>query len=51
MLRCVPLLFLLAASCDFGHAQPRGSTVTITMPPPKPMAAPGFSGSLTAQIP
>jgi hypothetical protein len=51
MLRCVPLLFLLAASCGSGKAHERGSTVTVTLPPPKAMPAPGFSGSLTSQIP
>lgn len=51
MLRCVPLLLLLVASCGFGEANQRGSTVTVTLPPPKPMPAPGFSGALTAQIP
>jgi hypothetical protein len=51
MLRCVPLLFLLAASCGSADSNRRGSTVTVTLPPPKPMSGPGFSGSLTAQIP
>ncbi|HET8534811.1 MAG TPA: hypothetical protein VFL74_04610 [Sphingomicrobium sp.] len=45
MLRWVPLLFLLVASCGSGHSQQRGSTVTITLPPPKAMPAPGFSES------
>lgn len=53
MVRCIPLLFLLTASCGFGQQQQqqRGSTVTVTLPPPKAMPAPGFSSSIapTAQ--
>lgn len=47
MSRCVPLLFLLAASCAPGQPQQqRGSTVTVTLPPPKAVPAPGFSSSI-----
>lgn len=47
MVRCMPLLFLLTASCGFGQQQQqRGSTVTVTLPPPKAMPAPGFSSSI-----
>jgi hypothetical protein len=47
MVRCIPLLFLLTASCGFGQQQQqRGSTVTVTLPPPKAMPAPGFSSSI-----
>jgi hypothetical protein len=49
MLRCVPLVFLLVASCGFGHPQSRGSSVTITLPPPKAVPAPGFSSPLTGE--
>ncbi len=50
MLRCVPLLFLAAASCAPGQPQHRGSTVTVTLPPPKPVAAPGFSSSISPKV-
>lgn len=46
MVRCLPLLFLLAASCGFGQSQSPGSTVTVTLPPPKAVPAPGFSSSI-----
>jgi hypothetical protein len=48
MLRCAPLLFLLLClpSCGFGQSQQRGSTVTVTLPPPKSVPAPGFSSSI-----
>lgn len=49
MLRWVPLLFLLAASCGFGQPQSRGTSVTVTLPPPKAVPAPGFSSPLTVQ--
>jgi hypothetical protein len=49
MLRCVPLVFLLVASCGFGHPQSRGSSVTIILPPPKAVPAPGFSSPLTGE--
>jgi hypothetical protein len=49
MVRCVPLLSLILASCGFGQSQSRGSTATVTLPPPKAVAAPGFSSSIASQ--
>jgi hypothetical protein len=46
MRRCVLPLSLLVASCGFGQKQPHESTVTVTLPPPKDVPAPGFSSSI-----
>jgi hypothetical protein len=41
--RGVALLLLPLAACGFQPAQQRGSSVTVTLPPPKPAPEPGFS--------
>jgi hypothetical protein len=46
MLRRVPPLFLLLAACGSAPSQAGGSSVTVTLPPPKDVATPGFSSSL-----
>ena len=48
MLRCAPLLVLILClpSCGLGQSQQRGSTVTVTLPPPKAVPGPGFSSSI-----
>jgi hypothetical protein len=46
MLRRVPPLFLLLAGCGSAPSQAGGSSVTVTLPPPKEVATPGFSSNL-----
>jgi hypothetical protein len=51
MSRFVPLLSLLATSCGVANSQPSGSTVTVTLPPPKAAApSPGFSTPVKASV-
>jgi hypothetical protein len=47
MHRFLPLLLFAVAACNFHRSNPGGSSVTVTLPPPKAMAAPGFSSPVT----
>ena len=49
MLRCLPFLAVLLGSCNFGQPQSRGASVTVTLPPPKVVPAPGFSSSIAPE--
>jgi hypothetical protein len=51
MLRAVPLFVFLLAACGLQPAQNRGSSVTITLPPPRAVASPGFSLPLDDPLP
>lgn len=42
MPRAFPLILLILASCGFDRPK-QASSVTVTLPPPKPLPAPGFS--------
>jgi hypothetical protein len=43
------LLALTMAACGFRQPD-RGSSVTITLPPPKPATAPGFSSAISEGV-
>jgi hypothetical protein len=49
MPRCLPLLFLLLTSCNFGQSESPGPSVTVTLPPPQAVPAPGFSSRIAGQ--
>jgi len=49
MLRCLPFVVLFLGSCNFGQPQSRGASVTVTLPPPKVVPAPGFSSSIAPE--
>jgi len=48
MLRSLVLLCLTLSAC--GQPQQRESSVTITLPPPKPAVAPGFSAPISESV-
>jgi len=47
MLRAAPLFLFVLGACGFQPAQQPGSSVTVTLPPPRAVPSPGFSGALT----
>jgi hypothetical protein len=50
-MRVLLVVFLSLSACACGSRQPSGSSVTITLPPPKQVAAPGFGSELEDGIP
>jgi hypothetical protein len=47
----VMLVVLLLTTSACGYRQPdHGSSVTVTLPPPKPAVAPGFSAPLAQSV-